>query len=228
MIPLRDVIPSRTFPLVSVTLVGLNAAAFAYQQLLPADARVLLAGQYGLTPASLAWWTLVTGLFLHTDWLQFGSNAIVLWLFGENVEDRTGRARMLLLYLLGGMIGGLVHAWTQTDSRTPVIGASASVACVLGAYFRLFPRSRVLTFVPLPGPGPLMELPAVSFLGFWVAAQLMSGLLVMAAPGIPAIAGCSFTSCAVAFLSGALLIRALKRADRMRVEWWHQARSGQR
>ena len=222
MIPLRDVIPSRTFPAVSLALVGLNTATFLYQQLLTADERTALASQFGLTPQAVTWWTLLTAMFLHTDWIQFACNTIALWLFGENVEDRMGRGRMLAFYLLAGVVTAVVHAWPQPAAATPAVGASGAVAGVLGAYFRLFPRSRVLTFVPVPGAGPLMELPAASFLGFWAVALVLSALLQMTRAGAGPVTGWSFASCTIAFLAGALLIRVLRRDERMRVEWWHE------
>jgi membrane associated rhomboid family serine protease len=226
VIPLRDVIPSRSFPAVSLTLVGLNTATFLYQQFLTPDDRTTLASQFGLTPLSVTWWTLLTAMFLHTDWIQFGCNTMALWLFGENVEDRMGRKRMLAFYLLAGIVTAVVHVWTQPTVAAPAMGASGAVAGVLGAYFRLFPRSRVLTFVPVPKAGPLMELPAASFLGFWGVALMLSALLQLTRTGVAAVTGWSFASCAVAFLTGALLIRVFRREERMRVEWWHEAAPG--
>jgi membrane associated rhomboid family serine protease len=223
VIPLRDVIPSRAFPVVSVTLVGLNTATFLCQQLLAPDARTALVSQFGLTPQAVAWWAPLTAMFLHSDWIQFGCNTTALWLFGENVEDRMGRGRMLAFYVLAGVLTAFVHAWTgPAAAAAPAVGASGAVAGVLGAYFRLFPRSRVLTFVPVPGAGPLMELPAASFLGFWGVGLVLSALLQLTRAGAGAATGWSFASCAVGFLAGALLIRVFRREERMRVEWWHE------
>jgi membrane associated rhomboid family serine protease len=219
MIPLRDVIPSRTFPIVTVTLIGVNSVIYLFQQSLTATEHSALIHTYGLEPASFAWWSPITSIFLHRDWLQFASNMLMLWLFGENLEDRMGRLRYVVFYLGCGVTAATVHLSTQTNSMGPAVGASGAVAGILGGYFLMYPRSRILALVPVPVVWSVIELPALAFLAVWISAQLVSGLLPLA--GLPPIERFSFGPCAAGFLTGALLIRIFKRAERMRVEWWH-------
>jgi membrane associated rhomboid family serine protease len=223
MIPLRDVIPSRTFPAVTVSLIGLNAVMFLYQQSLTATALSAVAYRYGVTPAAFDWLSLVTASFVHEGWLPFGVNMLMLWLFGETLEDRTGRGRFVVFYLICGALASLGHAWIGTGSGRPAVGASGAVAGILGAYFVMYPRSRILTFVPVPSVGPLIEVTAVAFLGVWLFVQLLSSTVLMTAAGFAMLEGFSFAACAAAFIGGAMLIPVFQRAERLRVEWWHDA-----
>jgi rhomboid family protein len=220
MLPLRDVIPSRTFPVVTITLVALNAAAYLHQLSLPDAERFDLARTFGVIPAALSPVSPVTSLFVHRDPLQFASNMLMLWLLGETVEDRLGRGRHVLLYTLCGVLAAATHAWTYRTSLTPAVGASGAVAGILGGYCRLYPGSRILTLVPLPVLWPVLELPVLGFVAAWVVAQLVSDVVPFAT-GIPSAQGFSPASCIIAFLAGALLVRVLRRSERMRVEWWH-------
>src|SRR3970282_646468 len=128
MIPLRDVIPSRPFPVVTVALIAFNTAVFVLQHSLPAAESLALAGRYGVTPASFDWRTVVTASFVHPGWLGFATNMLVLWLFGENLEDRSGRARYLAFYLTCGALASAGEAWAHAASARPVLGASGAVA----------------------------------------------------------------------------------------------------
>jgi membrane associated rhomboid family serine protease len=224
MLPLRDVIPSRTFPIVTVTLLALNTAALLFQEWLsPAD-RVDVAATFGLIPAAFKPWTPITSLFVHRDPLQFASNMLMLWLLGETLEDRLGRGRQIVFYVACGMVAAAAQTWTYRGSFTPVVGASGAVAGILGGYCRMFARSRVLTLIPLPGAWEIRELPVLGLVAGWIVAQLVSDAIPLAA-GIPAVEGSSPTSCMAAFLTGALLVRAFTRSERMRVEWWHDRSS---
>lgn len=220
MVPLRDVMRSRTFPAVTLTLIGVNTSTFLLQSSLPSADALALVDRFGLTPAGFEPWTLVTSMFLHHDPLQFGANMLMLWLCGENLEDRTGRARMVAFYLLSGVLAGVAHAAAHASSWAPAIGASGAVAGVLGGYFAMFPRSRILTLAPLPGADRIVELSAAGYLAFWMLAQLVSSVFRITETAAATV-GPSFAACAAAFLSGALMIRAFRRAERMRVEWWH-------
>jgi membrane associated rhomboid family serine protease len=222
MIPLRDVIPSRTFPLVTLVLLGFNAAFYLHQQWLDPQERSDLAEALGVVPAALSIWTLITSEFVHRDPVQFASNVVMLWLLGETLEDRLGRGRYLMFYMLCGALAAGLHVWTYRHSLTPAVGASGAVAGIMGGYCRLYPGSRILTLVPLPVAWPILELPVWGFIAAWVVAQLVSEVVPFAT-GIPSAQGFSPASCLVAFLAGALLVGVFRRSERMRVEWWHDA-----
>jgi membrane associated rhomboid family serine protease len=219
MIPLKDVIPSRTRPVVTTALVLVNAIVFLLQvSLAPADAeRFILA--YGLIPASFSLVSLLTSTFVHGGLGHLAGNLLYLWIFGDNIEDRLGHGRFLGFYLGAGVVAALAQTAIDPTSRVPMVGASGAVAGVMGGYFVLYPKSRVLTLVPFP---PLLvEIPAAVFLGLWFLVQFVSGLGSPSGPaggGLPG--GIAFWAHLTGFLAGALLVRLLQRPERQRVEWW--------
>jgi membrane associated rhomboid family serine protease len=107
----------------------------------------------------------------------------ILWIFGDNVEDRLGRTNYVLLYLAGGIAAALLHIFTNSDSLVPTIGASGAIACVMGSYFRFFPHARVATVIPPFFFGPVFQLPAILFLGWWFLLQFFNGAISLAARG---------------------------------------------
>src|SRR3982751_5355931 len=181
MIPLRDVIPSRTTPYITVTIIVLNAIAWLFEVSLPHDALNMFLAAYGVVPAYFAWPTLVTSMFLHGSWFHVIGNMWYLWIFGDNVEDRVGPGRFIVFYLLCGIVAALGQVAVDPNSMLPTIGASGAIAGVMGAYFVLYPHSRVLTLIPWIFL-QIVELPAIILLGFWFLMQLFSaGTIAMTA-----------------------------------------------
>jgi len=183
MIPLRDTLRSRRFPLVNWLIILANAAAFYYElRIGPASLNEFI-HTWGLVPArfwagpQIAWVTLFSAMFLHGGWLHIVSNMWILFIFGDNVEDRMGGAGYLVFYLLSGVAAGLLQAFLLPDSPVPMVGASGAIAGVLGAYLLLHPRARILSLVPILFIFTLIEIPAPIFLLFWFAMQLFSGVL---------------------------------------------------
>jgi membrane associated rhomboid family serine protease len=119
--------------------------------------------------------TPLTAMFLHGGWGHLLGNMLYLYIFGNNVEDMLGRGRYLLFYLMCGVLSFFVQVVFQSTSMVPNVGASGAIAGVLGAYFLLFPRARILTLVPLFFFFPLLEIPAFFFLGAWFLIQFLSG-----------------------------------------------------
>jgi membrane associated rhomboid family serine protease len=185
MIPLYDTLHSRRFPLVSVLLIALNALVFFYELTLSPVGLDRLTRTWGLVPAQLAahplvaWVTIFTSMFLHGGWLHIISNMWVLFIFGDNVEDRMGGALYLVFYLLGGIAAALMEAFILPGSRVPMIGASGAIAAVLGAYLVLYPLARVASLVPILFIFTIIEIPAFIFLLFWLVLQLFSGWLAL-------------------------------------------------
>ena len=181
MIPLRDVIPSRTFPFVTIGIIVLNALAWFVELSMPSErALAQLLRIYGVVPARFHVATLFTSMFLHGSWSHILGNMWYLWIFGDNVEDRCGHARFVVFYLLCGVVAALGQVMMNADSLLPTIGASGAIAGVMGAYFILYPRSRVLTLVPIFWI-EIVEVPAVVLLGFWFLMQLVNAGAVAAA-----------------------------------------------
>jgi membrane associated rhomboid family serine protease len=221
MIPLRDVIPSRTFPALVIAIIVLNAFAFLFEQTLSDRELALFVRVYGMVPASFTWSSVFTSMFLHGGWMHILGNMLFLWIFGDNVEDRLGHGRFVVFYLLCGMVAALAHVMSEPGSLIPTIGASGAVAGVMGAYFVLYPHSRILTLLPLFIFWQVIEVPAVLFLGLWFALQLFSGVgtMLMATQGAPA-GGIAFWAHVAGFVAGVVLVFAFRRPERARVEWW--------
>ncbi|HVC19464.1 MAG TPA: rhomboid family intramembrane serine protease [Vicinamibacterales bacterium] len=217
MIPLRDIVPSRTRPYVTVAIILLNVAVFLFELSLPAPARQALIQTYGVVPAAFAWSTLITSMFLHAGWLHIGGNMLYLWIFGDNVEDRVGHGRFLVFYLLCGTVAGLAQVFSAPASIVPTIGASGAIAGIMGAYIVLYPRSRILSLVPLFIFWPIIEVPAVFFLGLWFLVQLVS---VGSSAASPLGGGIAIWAHIAGFLAGMAGILVFRRPERERVEWW--------
>ena len=176
MFPVSDVIPSRTTPFVTVGLIGLNAAVFLYELQLSRPELQLFAQVFGVVPAYFSWPTVITSMFLHEGWLHLFGNMLYLWIFGDNVEDRLGHFGYLVFYLASGATAALGQVAVSAGSTIPMIGASGAIAGVMGAYFVLYPHSRVLTVVFLLFFMDMIEIPAIFFLGIWFVKELFSGV----------------------------------------------------
>src|SRR5438874_2694869 len=149
MIPLRDVIPSRTTPFITVTIIVINALAWMLELSMPSRELNQFLFIYGVVPAAFRVPTLVTSMFLHGSWMHVIGNMWYLWIFGDNVEDNLGHGRFIAFYLLCGMAAGFGQIVADPASMLPTIGASGAIAGVMGGYFVLYPQSRVLALVPL-------------------------------------------------------------------------------
>lgn len=192
MIPLRDSVPARSWPVVTWALIGINIWVFLYETLLGPELEAFVR-TWGFVPARYfllaevepSDWTgqylpLLTSMFLHGGWGHLIGNMMYLWIFGDNVEDRLGHLRYLAFYLLTGVAATLAQGFLYPDSAVPTVGASGAISGVLGAFFVLFPYARVLTLVPLVFFFfPVVEVPAVLYLGFWFLMQFVSGTLAL-------------------------------------------------
>jgi membrane associated rhomboid family serine protease len=188
MIPVRDVIPSRTRPWVVFALMGGHAAVFACQCLLGADARDAFQHTWGLIAPAFTWSSAVTSMFLHAGWLDVTTNLAALWIFGENVERRLGHAGFLAFYLAGGVLAALVTSAAAPHNWVPFANASGGIAVVIGAYLVLFPASRVLVLTWLITRVDLIEIPALVAAAVWLMLHVIDSLARMtptSAIGIP-------------------------------------------
>src|SRR5207248_3616114 len=201
MIPLRDVIPSRTTPYITVTIIGLNALAWLFEVSLPHEDLNQFLATFGVVPAYFAWPTLITSMFLHGSWSYVIGNMWYLWIFGDNVEDRVGHGRFIVFYLLCGVAAALGQVAVDPESMLPTIGASGAIAGVMGAYFVLYPHSRVLTLIPWIFI-QIVELPAIVLLGFWFLMQLFSAGTVAMTAASHGSGGVAFAAHVVGFVTG--------------------------
>jgi membrane associated rhomboid family serine protease len=225
LIPLRDINPRYSTPFVTVCLIALNTVVFIYQFLLGPAAGQQLVFIYGMVPARIEWalarpdvtltdafLPLLTSTFLHGGWLHLIGNMWFLWVFGDNIEDRLGHLRYLLFYLVCGLGAGLIHTLFNLDSRIPAVGASGAISGVLGAYMVIFPRSRVVTLIPLLFFFFTVELRAVVLLGFWFLIQTFSGI---ASLGGSQAGGVAWWAHIGGFLLGVVLAKTLPRKRRV-------------
>jgi membrane associated rhomboid family serine protease len=220
MIPLRDVIPSRTRPLATISLILASTVGFLILVLLPEPTRETFVRDYGVVPIDFDWISVPTSMFLHGGWVHFAVNTLYLWLFGENVEDRLGRGRFVAFYLLCGTAAALAHVATAPGSALPSIGAGGAIAGTMAAYLVLYPRSRILVFVPFYSNLHIAEVRAVFFVLAWFVLQLLAGVgsIVVSAQGY--VRGVAIWSHMAGLLAGMVLVFIFRRPERQRVEWW--------
>lgn len=214
MIPLRDNIPSRRFPIVTLAVIVVNLLVFFQELKLGSHLSQFLL-VWGIVPARFTdaaqffqlgekILPLFGSMFLHGGWLHLIGNMWVLWVFGDNVEDRLGHFKYFGFYLLSGIAAAVLHICTNPHSAVPTIGASGAIAGVMGAYFRFFPRARVETLIPPFFFGPFFELPAVIFLGFWFLLQFYNGALSLS-PGGQGFGGVAWWAHVGGFAFGVLI-----------------------
>lgn len=218
MIPLNDSAPRYRFPLVTVLLILANVLVFLFEMSLPDRGLRQLVFEFGVVPlrtvaapfdphvsAPEAILPFFTSMFLHGGWMHLIGNMWFLWIFGDNVEDRLGSLRYFMFYLICGLGAAVVHVLVNLRSTVPTVGASGAIAGVLGAYFVLFPGSRVLTLVPFLFLWTV-RLPAVIMIGYWFLIQILSGSASLA---VQVEGGTAWWAHVGGFLLGLLLIRRM-------------------
>src|SRR5215213_4158439 len=210
MIPLRDVIPSRTTPYITITIIVLNAVAWLFEISLPHAVLNDFLTIYGVVPAYFSAPTLITSMVLHGSWSHVIGNMWYLWIFGDNVEDRVGHGRFIAFYLLCGIAAAIGQIAVDPISTLPTIGASGAIAGVMGAYFVLYPHSRVLTLVPIFFFIEIIELPAILLLGFWFVMQLFSAGAVAVTTSTGG-GGVAFMAHVAGFVMGVLAVFVLRK-----------------
>ena len=214
IIPLKDTIPSTRTPVVNYALILVNVAVFLYQVSLgPGVADFVYA--HGVIPFRylqlfprdpLEMLTPLSAMFLHGGWMHLLGNMLYLYIFGDNVEDMLGRFRYLLFYLMCGAVSFAAQILVQQHSMGPNVGASGAIAGVLGAYLLLFPRARVVTLLPLFLFFPIVEIPALFFLGIWFLMQFFSGAVSLGRADALS-GGVAWWAHIGGFLAGMLLLR---------------------
>jgi membrane associated rhomboid family serine protease len=227
MIPLKDMTPRRSVPVVTLVLIVVNVVIFLYQVSLPPDQAASFVRIYGLVPAKIqlalagkhysladALIPLLTCMFLHGGWLHIIGNMWFLWIFGANVEDRLGAIGYLFFYLVGGIASGMMQVIFSWGSHLPSIGASGAISGILGAYIVFFPSSRILTLVPLFVIWFTWQIPALVFIGLWFVMQFLSGVSSLSDPRAASLGGVAWWAHIGGFLTGMLLARIIKAVGR--------------
>lgn len=216
MIPLRDENPTHRVPVVTYLLIVLNITAFVFQTSL-GEGRLDLINQFALNPARLTSnpslgniFDIFTSMFMHAGLAHIIGNMLYLWIFGDNVEDRMGSLKYFLFYLFGGLLASLAHVITNPTSTVPTVGASGAIAAVLGAYFVLYPRQKVVTLIPLGFYMRMTMLPAGLVLGGWFLLQFFQGVVSL---GGPDVGGVAFWAHIGGFVVGVVFGKVLDSGD---------------
>ena len=216
LIPLKDNNPSRSYPVVNITLLFANVVVYLYQLALPPYDQKLFILSNATIPARIpgfldghvgfeaAFLPLITSMFLHSGFLHLAGNMLFLWIFGDNVEDVFGHLPYLFFYLTCGLGAGLLHVLFNLGSTIPALGASGAISGVMGAYMVLFPRERILTLVFIF----VVPIPAVFILGYWFLLQFLAGIDAL---GSSAKGGVAVWAHVGGFLLGVLLTQLVRR-----------------
>ncbi len=219
MIPLRDVIPSRTRPGVTIGLIIFNLLIFLFQATLSERTAEAFVYTFAVVPAHFSLVDVFTSMFVHAGVAHLAGNLLFLWIFGDNVEDRLGHGRFAVFYVVCGFVAAFAQTALNPDSLIPMVGASGAIAGVMGAYLVLYPHSRVLMLFPFPPI--LFELPAAFFLGLWFFMQFLSGITTLPIFQTSNLSGgVAFWAHVAGFVCGLALVIPMRRRERMEVDWW--------
>jgi membrane associated rhomboid family serine protease len=238
VIPLKDDVPTQSFPLVTVALIAINLVVYLYEFFLGLPAEPSRAGlgeaeqafqafiyEFGLIPcrihqacptrlatalagAPTPWLTVFTSMFIHGGLFHVGGNMLYLWIFGNNVEDSMGKVRFLVFYLLCGVAAAAAQYLANPQSTIPVVGASGAISGALGAYLILFPGARVWTMVTFGFFIRFVPIPALVVLGFWIVVQVLNGLFTF---GSGEKGGVAFLAHVGGFVAGMVLVFPFRR-----------------
>ena len=211
MIPLRDTNPTNKTPVITITLIVLNVLIYLYEWLISTEPAQMMAffDQWAIIPTQLTHnfgpeaITLFSAMFLHGSWVHLGGNMLYLWIFGDNIEDRMGKGRFIVFYLLSGLAASAAQIIIDPNSSTPNVGASGAIAGVLGGYLILYPTARILTLVFRF----LTQVPAYVVLGFWFVLQLFQGIGSLSVVTDAQEGGIAFFAHIGGFVAGMILVK---------------------
>ena len=213
MIPIRDSVPSRYFPMVTVFLIVVNLGIFVMEWAIlePSFAKAFFS-YYALVPGDLvARWSyepmltlssFLTYQFLHGSWFHVIANMWSLWLFGDNVEDQMGPIAFLMFYLVCGVVAAVTHILIFPESQLPVVGASGAVSGVMGAYMFLYPTARLVFLFPVLIFPVFIEIFAIMYFLFWFLGQFFSGTVILSQGSGAEVGGVAFWAHIGGFLAG--------------------------
>jgi membrane associated rhomboid family serine protease len=235
MIPIRDDTPRFSTPFVTYFIIALNTVVFLFELSVGQQSHRALNSliyHFGVVPlhferaftgaSSISlpglFLPLLTSMFLHASWLHLLLNMLFLWIFGDNIEDYLGHFTYLIFYLVSGFAAGMAHILLNAGSSVPSVGASGAIAGVMGAYFVLYPRARVLMWFP---PIFFFHLPAWLVLGYWFLVEFLSGAATSLAETGESSGGIAVWAHVGGFVAGIVLIKLLpERPQRYRYAAW--------
>ncbi len=225
MIPIKDNVRSVSFPFVNILLILASIAVFSVELRQPsAQAMEQFVNKWALFSGPLVnkpfgnWYRVISSMFLHGGWFHLIGNMLYLWVFGDNVEDRVGHVRYLLFYFAVGSAAMMTEVFLFPGVSSPMLGASGAIAGVMGAYFVLYPKAKVMTAIPIFIFLKFIEITAIFFLGFWFIIQAFNGYgsLVTIASGAIDMSGVAWWAHAGGFLAGVIFIFFFRKSQRKR------------
>jgi membrane associated rhomboid family serine protease len=220
MIPLRSTERVYAPAVITGILIAINTIVFLYEETLSSAGLEHLVMDWGIVPDRLHLASLFTSMFLHGGWLHLIGNMLYLWVFGRNIEDLIGSGKFLAFYILCGLASAVVHVIFNAYSPVPTIGASGAIAGVMGAYLIKFPRSRIITLIPIfLFFFTTLDIPAAFLLLFWFAMQFFSGFGSIGSADYTG-GGTAWFAHIGGFVVGMLLIRLFPARQRWRA--WHE------
>lgn len=223
MIPLRSTQRVRANTPAVIGLIVINVLVFLLQASMSPEALNAFVQHWAIVPDEIysRLYTLGTSMFLHGGWLHLLGNMLFLWVYGRNVEDLIGSARFGVFYILCGLAAGIIQVFANLGSNLPTLGASGAIAGVMGAYLLKFPRTRIVTLIPIVFFITTAEIPAWLMLIYWFAIQLFSGVGSLAASDYASAGGVAWFAHIGGFLAGMLLINAFPMKPRWPV-WYEE------
>ncbi|WP_457621102.1 rhomboid family intramembrane serine protease [Persephonella sp.] len=217
MLPIKDNIPTRTTPVLTVLFIIVNTLIFLYELSLPEKELIRFIHQFGLLPIDilyLNWDKVLTSMFLHGSLAHLFGNMLFLWIFGNNVEDALGKFRFVIFYVLSGVGAAVTQSIISLafgNISTPMIGASGAISGIMAAYVKLYPEARILTIIP-PFFFFGFILPAWFFVGYWFLMQVM---FAIATP--PTMGGVAWYAHIGGFITGWFLINIMYTPKRTKI-----------
>jgi membrane associated rhomboid family serine protease len=208
MFPLRDDRPTYTAPVVTTLLIIACALVFFYELSLDEYSRDYFITRYGLIPAHLRPFTLISSMFLHGGWSHIIGNMLFLWAFGKSLEDAMGHTKFLAFYMICGIAAGLAHVLFNPETTLPTVGASGAIAGVMGAYLIKFPRARIHTLIFLFIFITTTDIPAAFILIYWFVMQLFSEYGSITSTQVAA-GGVAYAAHIGGFVTGMILVQVM-------------------
>jgi membrane associated rhomboid family serine protease len=230
-IPLKDENPTRRKPILTALIIIINAAVFFYSMMKGVREFQAFTFQFGLIPREITHFseftpshpaplflTPFTSMFMHGGFMHLAGNMLFLWIFGNNIEDYVGHLKFILFYIASGLAAAALFIAFSPNSEIPMVGASGAIAGIMGAYFVLYPRARILTLIFLFYFVRLVKVPASLVLGFWIIYQIAMSALSSGSGG-----GVAWLAHVGGFIFGWIIFRIFAAKDRgqkiYRMEW---------
>ncbi len=218
MVPLRDDTPISTTPIITYSIIVLNITVFVFQTSLSIAELESFFDRWAIVPGqltarfqpvppipSLEWATLITSQFLHGGLLHLAGNLLFLWVFGNSIENQLGHFKFMIFSLGCGVVAGLVQWVFDPGSALPTLGASGAIAGIMGAYVLRFPKTQIITLIPLPFFFTTVQIPALFFLGFWFIQQALFSLFALSQSMNVSSTGIAYWAHSGGFLVGMIL-----------------------